>query len=163
MGAGCLLLVDYGEWFGPYSADVAASTLSSVVSGSAGGLSTCGRLARLLYRRTLRAYFRHQRMVSPYARVGRQDLTADVDFRALHLHGAALGFETVVFTTVSALLRAAGGEFLWADLASRASSSLDADREAAILGSLLDEESLGGAFKVLLQVREGNSAVGQGS
>ncbi len=134
----CLLTVDYGDW---YTSDTVA--------------------ARCLYRRTLRGYFRHQTVVDPYARVGRQDLTADVDFRALDVHGRRNGFETVLFTTVADLLRADGGERRLealrheaCALSSADGDALEADREATILEALLDAQGLGGAFKVMLQLRE---------
>ena len=41
--------------------------------------------------------------------MGRQDLTADVDFRALDLHGEALGLECVLFASLAAFLRGMGG------------------------------------------------------
>jgi SAM-dependent MidA family methyltransferase len=110
------------------------------------------------YRRTIRGYFRHQLVVDPYARVGHQDLTADVDFRAVDLHGSATGFETVLFTTVADLLRADGGQDRLSELRGRALSpstdALQAGREAQVLENLLDPGRLGGAFKAMLQVRE---------
>ncbi|MEM7146707.1 MAG: SAM-dependent methyltransferase [Verrucomicrobiota bacterium] len=50
---------------------------------------------------TLRAYYRHQRFAGPdlYARFGKQDLTADVNFSALIDHGNELGLETVSLQT----------------------------------------------------------------
>jgi len=137
-GAGCCLLtIDYGEWFGA-------------------GQGSCADLhiAPSQYSRTLRGYFHHQPVADPYVRVGRQDLTADVDFRALDLHGRGAGFETVLFTTVAGLLRANHGDDRLHRLRSRARGSLEADRLASILTKLLDEDDLGGAFKVMLQVKE---------
>jgi SAM-dependent MidA family methyltransferase len=136
--ARCLLTVDYGEWFG---------------SGSGGGGSSPPAGATP-YRRTLRGYFRHQMVTDPYVRVGRQDLTADVDFRALDLHGRSVGFETVLFTTVAGLLRGNAGEDELRTLRRQAEGSLTADRQATILATMLNEDELGGAFKVMLQVRE---------
>ena len=108
--------------------------------------------------RTIRGYFRHQTVADPYVRVGRQDLTADVDFFALDRHGRRHGFETVLFTTVAALLKANGGEGRLETLRSRAAAgrrgALTADRDATVLAALLDEDGVGGAFKVMLQARE---------
>jgi len=136
MPRGCLLTIDYGEY-------------------RAQG-------------RTVRGYFRHEAVDGPYARIGRQDLTADVDFRALDLHGREAGFEVVLYATVADMLRADGGEARLLMLRERASGrsslggagaetsdqTLDADREATVLEALLDREGLGGAFKLMLQVRE---------
>ena len=55
-----------------------------------------------------RGYFKHQLVVDILARPGRQDLTADVDFAALDLHGRREGFETVLFTTLAAFLSGGG-------------------------------------------------------
>lgn len=129
----CLLTVDYGGWF---------------------GVPGCGAAPAPPYGRTVRGYFRHQLETDPYARVGRQDLTADVDFRALDLHGRRAGFETVLYTTVADLLKAGGGEDMLRVLRERAVASLQIDRRASILQKLLDGEDLGGAFKVMLQARE---------
>ncbi len=140
MRAGSLLTIDYGDWFG-------------------GGLACeCDTESKRLFGRTLRAYVRHQLVSDPYIRVGQQDITADVDFRALDLHGREVGFETVLFTTLAALLRADGGEAQLAALTDRAArvcaEALEAGKEADVLRGLIDPEGLGGAFKVMLQVRE---------
>ncbi len=129
----CLLTIDYGGWFGG---------------------PVCGAAPSAPYRRTVRGYFRHQPEADPYVRIGRQDLTADVDFRALDLHGRRAGFETVLYATVAGLLTAVGAEDTLRALRERAATSLQIDRRASILQKLLDGEDLGGAFKVLLQARE---------
>ena len=135
--------------------------------------------------------------VDPLARAGRQDLTADVDFAALDLHGREQGFESVLFTTLTAFLHAGGAqaelEALRAAFAPgppvpsapvpnrpapdeaadplqaaglpggagllesvglpEGADVLEADRQATVLANLLDESDLGGAFKVMVQVR----------
>jgi SAM-dependent MidA family methyltransferase len=149
MPVGSLLIVDYGAWKQGLEPATTAGTPSSG-DGSASGDP---------HRRTIRGYFRHQVVDDPYARAGFQDLTADVDFRALDLHGRAAGFDTVLFTSVAALLRCDRGEERLSELRVHAnvptSEALEADREAMVLGELLDPEGLGGTFKVMLQVREG--------
>jgi SAM-dependent MidA family methyltransferase len=129
----CLLTIDYGGWFGG---------------------PVCGASSERLYGRTVRGYFRHQPEADLYARIGRQDLTADVDFRAVDLHGRRAGFETVLYTTVAEMLKAGGGEDKLRVLRERAAASLQIDRRASILQKLLDGEDLGGAFKLMLQARE---------
>lgn len=141
MPAGTLVTVDYGEWF----------------AGVSGG-AACPGVAESLRRRTLRGYFKHQLSLDLLARPGRQDLTADVDFAALDFHGSRCGFETVVFTTLSAFLRAGGAEQELATLdrawQDASTDPLTADREATVLRTLLDEEALGRSFKLMLQVRD---------
>ncbi len=147
----CLLTIDYGEFFAAGPGAAAADA-----GGPPGGTGRPGRVP--LRGRTLRGFFRHQVVFDAYERVGRQDLTADVDFAALSLHGGQKGFETVVFTTVAALLGANGGEERLRSLrhaaGSASASALDADREATVLAALLDEDGVGGSFKVMLQVKE---------
>ena len=141
MPSGTLVNVDYGEWFPGVPQ-----------AGECWGLEE-----RALRRRTVRGYFKHQLVLDPLARAGRQDLTADVDFAALDLHGRHQGFETVLFTTLAAFLRAGGAEdedrgARWQG--SAAADALEADRQATVLENLLDERDLGGAFKLMVQVRE---------
>jgi len=165
MPSGSLVNIDYGGWF-PGLAQV----------GERWGLE--GRTGR---RGTVRGYFKHQIVLDPLARAGRQDLTADVDFAALDMHGRQEGLETVLFTTLAAFLRGGGAEgelrALRAAAAAAATSStettataataldaaapaataadpLEADRQATVLQNLLDERDLGGAFKLMVQVKE---------
>lgn len=148
----CVLTVDYGDVFGRGSA--ALQNSSGMIA------SACAAPGPPLYRRTLRGYFRHQQTRDLYARVGRQDLTADVDFRAFDLHGRAVGFETLFLTSVADLLQAHGAEKRLQLLAHRAGrpdgGALGAGRQLSILSALLDRKGLGGAFKVLLQVKDEN-------
>ena len=146
MPSGSFLTIDYGEWF------------PGVPQVSPPCSRTCGLEGRTLRRRTIRGYFRHQMVMDPLARAGRQDLTADVDFAAVDLHGRREGFETVLFTTLAGFLRGGGAEdelqALRDGTAATASDPLEADRQATVLANLLDERDLGGAFKVMVQVRE---------
>ncbi len=144
MPSGSLVSVDYGEWFA-----------GRLPAGRRWGLE--GRARR---RRSVRGYFKHQMITDPLARPGRQDLTADVDFSAVDLHGGRNGFETVLFTTLAAFLRGGGAERELADLrghmATGSGDALESDRQATVLTNLLDERDLGGAFKVMVQVRDGS-------
>lgn len=103
---------------------------------------------------TLRGYLHHQTTTDPYMAVGRQDLTADVDFRALDLHGEALGLECVLFASLGAFLRGMGGLEEAQRLAESATDSLDCDMAATALQALLDDGDVGGEFKIIVQVGE---------
>lgn len=149
MPSGTLVNIDYGDWF-------------AGVSGVIGvpGASGCGQAplpeGGARRRRTVRGYFKHQ-LADPLARPGRQDLTADVDFAAVHAHGRRYGLQTVLFLTLSAFLRAGGAEDEFRDLRTdleTLSDPLEADRQATALENLLDERDLGNAFKLLVQVKE---------
>ncbi|MCE5252959.1 MAG: SAM-dependent methyltransferase, partial [Actinomycetia bacterium] len=145
MPSGSFVNIDYGEWF---------PGVDAVSTGicRAGGPAAC-----TLRRRTVRGYFKHQMGTDPLARAGRQDLTADVDLAALDLHGRLEGFETVLFTNLAAFLRGGGAEdeLLALDdgTAETASDTLEADRQATVLRNLLDERDLGGAYKLIVQVK----------
>ena len=133
---GFVVTVDYGEWMsGPD------------VPGVEG-------LQSVPHRESVRSYYRHQRRHSFYDLVGRQDITADVDFRALALHGARAGFDCLVYTGLGPLLRALGAGDELARLRAEAVGSLDKDIEAAALAALVEDGGLGDTFKVMVQVRE---------
>ncbi|MCL5734719.1 MAG: SAM-dependent methyltransferase [Actinobacteria bacterium] len=153
MPAGSLVTIDYGDWFEEETRLPSGTGTSASFRPSKALMKPAG--AR---RRTVRGYFRHQISDDPLERAGRQDLTADVDFRALDLHGRQAGFETVVFTSLAAFLAAGGaGQDLEPPRelpCCLLSDPLEADRQASILEALLDEDGLGGVFKVMIQVRE---------
>ena len=148
MPSGSFVNIDYGEWF----PDLVSS------QGPACACQVWGLEGRARRRRTVRGYFKHQMVTDPLARAGSQDLTADVDFGALDLHGRLAGFETVLFTTLAAFQRGGGAEdelrALRDGSTETASDTLEADRQATVLTKLLDEQDLGGAFKVMVQVKE---------
>ncbi len=139
-GPSCLLTVDYGAWFGEGTHGVESEALVDMTESAA------------RYQRTLRGYFRHQTVHDLYARVGAQDLTADVDFRALDVHGRVAGFEAVLFASVATMLLGDRGAERLTGLERGAERSLDLDRRASALRALLDHQGVGGAFKVMLQV-----------
>ena len=99
---------------------------------------------------TLRAYHVHTAHDDPFRFVGRQDLTAHVDFTTLAREAEERGLETLGLTTQAAFLVAASLEGLFA--AERDRPDLDAEAyltlRAAIV-RLLDPRALGG-FRVLL-------------
>lgn len=102
-------------------------------------------------RGTLRAYFHHQRLegAEVFARPGRQDLTADVNFADLQRWGAALGLENDPLQTQRDFL----GRWV-PSLARRAATD-------PALVFLLDPAGAGGAFRVLGQRRLAADATGQ--
>jgi SAM-dependent MidA family methyltransferase len=140
-----ILSIDYGDWLvGP----------GPIPSGAPEGSAGPHAPGVDLHRRSVRAYLRHQMTRDLYSNVGRQDLTADVDFRALAMHGADLGYETILYASLSSFLRAAGAGRDLAELEEGGPYSLEADIEGAPLASLLADDGVGGMFKVMLQVRD---------
>lgn len=90
---------------------------------------------------TVRAYFKHQRLTGAevYQNMGRQDITADVNFSDLITWGRKLGWETKQFITQR--------EFLLQHVEGP-EAVLQQDPAAAFL---LDEHGAGSAFKALIQ------------
>ena len=103
---------------------------------------------------TLRAYHAHTAHDDPFRFVGRQDLTAHVDFTALARGAEERGLETLALTTQARFLVAAGLERLFSGERDR--PDLDAEAYLTLRASivrLLDPRALGG-FRVLLLGRQ---------
>jgi SAM-dependent MidA family methyltransferase len=93
---------------------------------------------------TLACYRAHRVHRDPFREVGRQDLTAHVDWSALVEEGEAAGLDTVALTSQALWLTALG---LFDDLQ-------DADLPTRLAAAtLLDPEGMGGDLKVLVQAR----------
>ena len=114
-----------------------------------------GHVARDLYSAersggTLRCYYRHVLGSSPYQRIGRQDITAHVDFTSLMRCGDENGLTTVGFTTQREFLRNLGfADFL--DSLGRGQLS-QRERDTNRMGMLeLIKVGEMGDFKVLAQ------------
>jgi SAM-dependent MidA family methyltransferase len=102
------------------------------------------------YRGTLQCYFEHKRHDNPYINLGRQDITAHVDFTALEKWGEKVGLSEIGFTRQGMFLMALG---LGDRLMELSSGAIDiqmifARRDA--LHQLIDPTGLGG-FGVLVQ------------
>jgi SAM-dependent MidA family methyltransferase len=102
-------------------------------------------------RGTLLAYSRHRTSEAFYDRIGRQDLTAHVDFTALASAGREVGLEVTGWTDQTSFLLGLGAaEAAEAHLAEAAD---EAGRERVLAGvrGLLDPHGMGRIFKVLIQ------------
>ena len=95
---------------------------------------------------TLRGYLLHQRVEGPaiYQNVGRQDLTADINFSDYRAWTSALGLRESFFGTQAAFLRAHAPA-----ASNRPATAADAH--------LLDPEGAGAAFKALVHTRLGTA------
>jgi SAM-dependent MidA family methyltransferase len=102
-------------------------------------------------RGTLLAYYQHRTGEAFYERVGRQDLTAHVDFTTLAWAGREVGLEVEGFTHQTSFLLGLGAH----ETAERVldAAADDAERERALAGirGVLDPEGMGRIFKVLIQ------------
>ena len=102
---------------------------------------------------TLLCFYRHNPSHHPYARLGRQDITAHVDFTALEMAGREAGLETLTLTTQARFLAALGiGEGVGrvAQESSQALEEYYARRRA--VSELLDPGGLG-RIRLLVQSR----------
>ncbi|KAB2834514.1 MAG: hypothetical protein F9K51_01735, partial [Candidatus Dadabacteria bacterium] len=104
---------------------------------------------------TYKCMYMHNIHDGPYVNIGRQDITAHVDFSNLVRSGEALGLGTVKYTTQ--------GQFLidWGvlDIMEKESGNTDAPgqgRNKAIKNLFLPG-SMGSSFKVLLQSKNINA------
>ncbi len=99
---------------------------------------------------TLQCYYRHRYHNNPYINVGRQDLTAHVNFTALEKQGELCGLDVVGFTQQALFLMALG---LGDRIAALSTSILDVAtllRRREALHRAIDPMGLGG-FGVLVQ------------
>jgi SAM-dependent MidA family methyltransferase len=125
LGAGLLLLVDYGY---------PAAELYDPVRRRDG---------------TLRAYVRHTVHDDPYRHVGRQDLTAHVDLTAVDRAAAAAGLDRLGATTQAEFLASLGAGELLVALQTAPGATIAAYLEArSALARMLDPAAMG-RFAVL--------------
>ena len=121
-----------------------------------------GRLAEDLYsfrerpRGTLTTFYRHTQTDAPLRRVGRQDMSAQVDFASVMGAGEAAGLETLGFTTQGWFLTMLGWERLRARLAGMGPKVLSFRERRANLAGMEDLVRSGGLgdFRVLVQGKD---------
>lgn len=112
-------------------------------------------------RGTLQTYYRHTSGSSPYRRIGRQDITAHVDFSTIIDEGRAAGLEPAGLMTQADYLDRLGLR-VWTDrLRDCGLPAREVRRNAMAMRDLANPGGLGG-FKVLIQetgtgVRDGES------
>ncbi len=104
-------------------------------------------------RGAFQTYYKHVGGSSPYQRVGRQDMTAHVDFSALIAEGAKAGLRPVFLTTQAEFLASLGFEAMLASVRER-----DMERGVKVanlraMGELVKPDGLGG-FRVLVQEKD---------
>ena len=101
-------------------------------------------------RGTLQTYYKHTSGSSPYQWIGRQDITAHVDFTTVIEEGRLAGLKPLCLMTQAEYLNRLGLK-VWADrLRDRDMSPRDVRANAMALRGLVDPDGLGG-FKVLIQ------------
>lgn len=100
---------------------------------------------------TLQCYYQHRHHDNPYINIGRQDITAHVDFTALERWGEQCGLDKVGFTQQGLFLMALGIGSRIATLSGTTDRSIQQLlRRRDALHQLIDPQGLGG-FGVLVQ------------
>jgi SAM-dependent MidA family methyltransferase len=102
-------------------------------------------------RGTLLAYHRHQTNEAFYERIGRQDLTAHVDFTTLAWAGRDVGLEVEGFVDQTRFLLGLGAHEAAERLIEAAEDEAARARIVAGIRGLLDPQDMGRLFKVLVQ------------
>ena len=147
---------EYGEGEEAEARPLAAQWLGEVESVLGKGFVLVidyGFLAPELYSRgrrkgTFRCFYRHELCDDPYARIGEQDITADVSFSELVRVGNTLGLDVVRYATQGQFLADWG---ILDILEKYGEPQNQADRLA--IKTLLMPEFMGSRFKVLLQAK----------
>ncbi len=97
---------------------------------------------------TWRCFYQHQMSEKPYDHVGKQDITADVDFSQLAEAGRLHGFDDRLFCSQGLFLTHVGQDRIQKRL-----SSPDGPRVGRALQQLLHPGAMGERFSVLLQTK----------
>ena len=101
---------------------------------------------------TLQTYYRHTEGGSPYQRIGRQDISAHVDFSQLQSDGRAAGLTTIAYTTQAALLQVLGIDAMLRQARTMPLSPRDRSANLMAMRQLINPSGLGG-FKALIQAK----------
>jgi SAM-dependent MidA family methyltransferase len=99
---------------------------------------------------TLQCYYRHRHHNNPYLNIGRQDITAHVDFTALERWGEICGLDNLGFTQQGLFLMALGLGKRLAALSTSGQGLAPLIQRREALHQLIDPMGLGG-FGVLVQ------------
>ena len=103
-------------------------------------------------RGTIQTYYNHTQGSSPYQRIGRQDITAHVDFSLIMSEGESAGLRPVALLSQSEFLKSLGFHRMLRQV--RKNDLSPRERSANVMGmlELVKPDGLGG-FKVLIQER----------
>jgi len=142
---------------GPWMAEVAAALDRGFVLTIDYGYEAAELYSEKRPRGTLQTYSRHTQGADPYRDVGRQDLTAHVDFSAVVADGEAVGLRPVALWSQASFLRGLGLDSWMRRLRSEVQPQRERDANMMAMRDLVRPDGLG-AFKVLVQ--EKGSGVG---
>ena len=103
-------------------------------------------------RGTLQTFYRHSEGGSPYTHIGRQDMTAHVDFSLVASEGEALGLRPIGLISQSTFLKRLGFQAMLNQLRSMGVTRKELSANTMAMLELVKPEGLGG-FGVLIQER----------
>ncbi len=109
---------------------------------------------------TFQTYYKHIDGGSPYQRVGRQDMTAHVDFSALIAEGSSAGIRPVFLTTQTEFLKSLGFDAM---LRSIRESDIERPAKAANLQAMAELVKPDGLGKFRVLAQEKNSGIRRSS
>ncbi len=135
---------------GPWAAETARALLRGFVLTIDYGYESAQLYSADRAAGTLQTYYKHTQTANPYQRIGRQDLTAHVDFSEVRAEGRSAGLNPVALLTQAQLLRALGIEAWLERLRSEDLVQSQREANAMAMRELVRPEGLG-AFKVLVQ------------
>lgn len=102
---------------------------------------------------TFDTYYRHTRGSSPFQRIGRQDMTAHVDFTALIEAGKDCGVNNVSYQSQAQFLNGIGLKRMLENLSSSGLPLVTSRANSQAMLELVKPDGLGG-FKVLIQEKD---------
>ena len=104
---------------------------------------------------TLQTYFRHTDGSSPYQRIGRQDITAHVDFTAVVDEGRASGLSPLVLLSQAEFLNDIGMREIEKDISELKIDAYERDANLMAIRELVKPGGLGGYLVLIQQKRTG--------
>lgn len=108
---------------------------------------------------TFICYHKHTTNEEPFKRIGRQDITAHVDFTSLALEGVRNGLSLAAYTNLPLFLTSQGREALVNEIENlQQRDQVTAFKGASAIKNLIHPEGMGGKFKVMLQAKNVNAS-----
>lgn len=103
---------------------------------------------------TFMCYFNHSVNEEPFERVGRQDITAHIDFTSIAIEGKRVGLELSTFTSLPFYLMDKGKDILEEEISKLQDiDSVNAFKSSSAIKNLIHPEGMGGKFKVMIQTK----------
>ncbi|MGR3177858.1 MAG: class I SAM-dependent methyltransferase [Candidatus Anammoxibacter sp.] len=103
---------------------------------------------------TFLCYHNHSVNEKPFERIGKQDITAHVDYTSLAFEGRESGLDLLSYTDLSSFLVSYGKEILEKEMERiQGLNQISAFKATSAIKNLIHPEGMGGKFKVLIQCK----------